>query len=189
MKLTPNLLLNAYATGIFPMADPEENNEIFWYAPDPRAILPLDQFYVPKSLKQVIKKQRFVVKWNKNFKAVMQNCASREETWISDEIIAVYVELHKKGFAHSVECYLEDKLVGGLYGVSLGKAFFGESMFSLATDASKVALYYLVERLNALQFELLDVQFTTPHLERFGVIEIPKAVYEARVAKAIGALQ
>jgi leucyl/phenylalanyl-tRNA---protein transferase len=185
MELTPDLLINAYASGVFPMADPQEDHQIFWYAPDPRAILPLDAFYAPKSLKQVIRNRKFKVKWNQDFKGVMQQCANREETWISDDIIDVYLELHKKGFAHSVECYYENKLAGGLYGVSLGKAFFGESMFTLVTDASKVALYYLVERLKSLDFMLLDVQFSTEHLKRFGVIEIPKEDYLKQLAKAI----
>lgn len=185
MQITPNMLLNAYASGVFPMADPNENNEIYWFAPDPRAILPLTDFHIPKSLKQTLRQQKFKVKWNQQFKKVMESCAHREETWISDQIIDLYVSLHKKGFAHSVECYYEGKLAGGLYGVSLGKAFFGESMFTLVRDASKVALCNLVERLVLLDYQLLDVQFTTPHLAKFGVIEIPKHEYLARLQQAL----
>lgn len=187
--LTPDLLLAAYASGFFPMADPERGGRIGWYAPDPRAVLPLGAFHVPKSLARVVRAGRFRVTADRAFGAVIRACAApapdRPTTWISDEIVAAYEALHRLGYAHSVECWDGDALAGGLYGVVLGGAFFGESMFSRARDASKVALVALVERLRAGGFVLLDVQMQTPHLARFGVTEIPRGVYERRLARAL----
>ena len=189
--LSPDLLLAAYQAGVFPMAD--ERGDVGWYAPERRGVLPLDAVHVPKSLRRVVRQGRFEVRSDTAFEAVVAACAAsapgREETWISDEIARAYAELHALGFAHSVECWQDDgdgeALVGGLYGVALGGAFFGESMFHRATDASKVALVHLVRRLRAGGFVLLDTQMTTPHLERFGVVEIPRAEYEKRLAEAL----
>lgn len=187
MKLSPHLLLNAYSQGIFPMAD--EDGTIYWYDPDPRAIIPLDNFHVPRSLARTIRRGQFEVRVDTAFRAVMKACAEpapgRDITWINQEIITAYSELHALGFAHSIECWRAGELVGGLYGVSLGGLFAGESMFSRATDASKVALVYLVERLRRAGFVLLDTQFMTDHLRRFGAIEIPREEYQARLAHAL----
>ena len=186
MRLTPALLLSAYRIGVFPMAD---DGEVGWYAPDPRAVLPLDAFHVPKTLAKTVRQRPFEVVADRDFEGTMRACAApapgREETWISDEMVAAYVALHRAGFAHSVECWLGDTFAGGLYGVALGGAFFGESMVSRARDASKVALVALVERLRAGGFALLDTQMTTPHLARFGVVEIPRAAFEHRLAAAL----
>jgi leucyl/phenylalanyl-tRNA--protein transferase len=176
VQLTPELVLQAYRTGYFPMADPS-TGEIFWYSPDPRAILPLYAFHTPRSLRQRLRKGLFSLKFNTAFLHVIRSCADREETWISEEIIQVYAKLHEAGHAHSVETWAGEHLAGGLYGVSLGGAFFGESMFSIMPDASKVALVHLVARLRARNFALLDSQFATEHLQQFGVVEIPREDY------------
>lgn len=176
-----DVLLSAYATGWFPMA--VDRGEIRWYSPDPRAIIPLDGFHVPARLARLARGGRFRVEIDRDFDAVIRGCAEAERdpddpgTWISDQIIESYAALHDLGLAHSVETWQEDQLVGGLYGVSLGGAFFGESMFHRATDASKVALVALVDRLRARGFRLLDIQWVTPHLERFGAVEIPRRRY------------
>lgn len=187
MKLTPHLLLNAYSQGIFPMAD--EDGTIFWYDPDPRAIIPLDEFHIPRSLARIIRQDKFEIRIDTAFRTVMEACgepaSGREITWISPEIVEAYSELHALGFSHSVETWLEGKLVGGLYGVSLGGLFAGESMFSRVQDSSKVALVYLVERLRRRGFCLLDTQFMTDHLRRFGAIEIPRAEYQTRLDYAL----
>lgn len=183
--LTPALLLRAYSIGIFPMADPDEEGAIYWYAPDPRAILPLDGFHVSKNLAKLVRRGVFDVVSDRDFEGVMRACAERESTWISEELIRVYTALHEMGFAHSVECWHEGELVGGLYGVALGGAFFGESMFHRHRDASKVALVHLVRQMRRGGFVLLDTQFSTPHLAQFGVVEVPRAVYEARLADAL----
>ncbi|MEM1118529.1 MAG: leucyl/phenylalanyl-tRNA--protein transferase [Bacteroidota bacterium] len=189
MVLTPDLLVAAYQSGIFPMAD--RDGRVGWYAPDPRAVLPLDAFHVPKTLAKTVRQGRFEVAVDRDFEAVMRACAApapgREETWISDEIVAAYTTLHRLGAAHSVECWREGQFAGGLYGVALGGAFFGESMVSRERDASKVALVHLVDRLRTGGFALLDTQMTTPHLERFGVVEISRVEYERRLARALAA--
>jgi leucyl/phenylalanyl-tRNA--protein transferase len=182
--IEPDFLLMAYCSGYFPMAEPE-SGEIQWYSPDPRAIFDLKEFHVTRSLSLTLKKKRFEIHISRAFEAVMRQCSEREETWISEEIIQSYIELYRLGFAHSVECWREEKLVGGLYGVSIAGAFFGESMFSIERDASKVALVSLVERLKERGFELLDTQFITPHLARFGATEIPRKRYLARLEKAL----
>ncbi len=184
-ELTPELLLYGYQCGIFPMADPDEGDAVYWFAPDPRAILPLDAFHVPKNLAKLVRRETFEVTYDRDFEAVIRACAERPETWISEEIIQAYVALHRMGFAHSVECRRDGALAGGLYGVAIGGAFFGESMFHRERDASKVALVHLVRKLREGGFTLLDTQYTTPHLARFGVIEIPRAEYERRLAKAL----
>jgi leucyl/phenylalanyl-tRNA--protein transferase len=182
--IEPDFLVMAYCTGYFPMAD-EKTSEIGWYSPDPRGIIQLDDFRVSRSLKLTVRKKPFDISVNREFEEVMRSCAERDETWISEEIIQSYVGLSRLGFAHSVECWKDRKLVGGLYGVALGGAFFGESMFSRVRDASKVALVFLVDRLNERGFELLDTQFVTPHLARFGGKEIPRKEYLARLNKAL----
>lgn len=182
--IEPQFLLMAYCNGYFPMAD-SETGEIGWYSPDPRTIFDLDEFKVPRSLRLTIKKNLFEIRLDTCFEEVMRKCGERDKTWISEEIIQSYVELYRLGYAHSVETWKENRLVGGLYGVAGGGAFFGESMFSRERDASKVALVYLVERMKEREFELLDTQFITPHLACFGAKEIPKKEYLERLKKAI----
>ena len=189
--LTPALLLRAYAAGIFPMAESAEDPELFWIDPERRGVLPLDRFHLPRRLRRTLRATPFEIACDRDFAAVIAACAApnaeRPKTWINDEIIALYVALHRQGFAHSVEVRHEGVLVGGLYGVSLGAAFFGESMFSRLTDASKLALAHLVARLRTGGFELLDTQFVTPHLARFGAIEVSRAAYRRRLARALAA--
>jgi leucyl/phenylalanyl-tRNA--protein transferase len=185
VELTPPLLLTAYASGCFPMAD-SRSGEILWYAPDPRAILPLDEFRVSRSLRRTVASGSFDVRFDTAFETVIRACADRPETWISGDIVRAFVELNRLGFAHSVEAWSDGQLVGGLYGVAIGGAFFGESMFHRKTNASKVVLVYLVEHLRARGFQLLDTQFATDHLERFGVREISREDYEIRLKHAIG---
>ncbi|HEX3537885.1 MAG TPA: leucyl/phenylalanyl-tRNA--protein transferase [Stellaceae bacterium] len=189
IRLTPEILLHAYAAGIFPMAEGADDPELFWVDPTRRGIIPLDRFHVPRRLARVLRQGRFAVRCDTAFTEVMQGCAeaseTRPSTWINDEILRLYAALFARGNAHSVECWLEDELVGGLYGVSLGGVFFGESMFSRVTDASKVALVGLVARLRAGGFRLLDTQFLTPHLARFGGIEISRARYHRLLAEAL----
>ena len=184
-ELTPQLLLYAYQQGVFPMADSHESPIVYWYSPDPRAILPLDAFHVPKTLAKLVRQQRFEIASDRAFEEVMRRCSKRADTWISEEIIQAYVALHRLGYAHSVECWQEGELVGGLYGVALGGAFFGESMFHRVRDASKVALVHLVERLRRGGYVLLDTQYTTPHLARFGVVEISREEYHRRLQVAL----
>jgi leucyl/phenylalanyl-tRNA--protein transferase len=163
-----------------------EGGEIAWFSPDPRAIIPIDDgFHVPHGLKRALKRGTFEIRIDQAFERVMRKCSQRKDTWISEEVIASYVNLHRLGFAHSVEAWHEGELAGGLYGVAVGGAFFGESMYHDVTDASKVALHGLVERLRAREFVLLDTQWTTPHLEQFGALEIPRGVYLRRLAEAI----
>jgi leucyl/phenylalanyl-tRNA---protein transferase len=182
--LEPQILLTAYAQGVFPMAD--EDGLIRWYTADPRGILPLEAFHVPKTLGQLIRQRRFEIRINHAFDAVMRGCMkARPSSWINAQIIRAYTRLHELGFAHSVEAWQEGKLAGGLYGVSLGAAFFGESMFHTVRDASKVALFHLVERLRERGFELLDTQATTEHLCRFGAINIPADRYMLLLRQAI----
>ena len=186
---TPRLVLSAYTQGIFPMAHPEEEDRVYWYAPDPRAILPLESFRVSRRLRQTIARQPFAITINRDFPAVIRACAeprkAQGKTWISKEIEDLFIALHEMEFGHSVEAWDGDELVGGLYGVAIGGFFAGESMFHRATDASKICLYYLVERLKARGFALLDIQFLTEHLARFGAVEIPRAEYEARLQEAL----
>lgn len=187
--LTPELLLRAYAAGIFPMAETADDPELFWVDPVLRGILPLDKFHLPRRLARTVRSERFVIACDRDFGGVMRGCAEpasdRPQTWINDEIIAVYSALHREGHAHSVETYLDAQLVGGLYGVSLGRVFFGESMFSRVTDASKVALVHLVALLIRGGFRLLDTQFVTDHLKRFGAIEITRARYRRLLDAAL----
>ena len=189
MVITPRILLNAYRQGIFPMADADDE-EIYWYDPNPRAILPLDdRFHVSRRLRRTIRQGNFEIRMDSKFRQVMRFCAEttpdRKRTWISEEIIDLYYSLHKSGYAHSVETWRDGKLIGGLYGVSVGGLFAGESMFSRATDSSKVALVHLIEHLRSKGFVLLDIQFMTSHLKRFGAINIPRKEYHRRLANAL----
>ena len=187
MELTPEVLLSAYMQGIFPMA--HDDGRIHWYSPNPRAMLPLNGLHVSQSLRRVIHRGPFEVRFDSAFDAVITACAApapgREQTWISAEIRSAYNELHRLGFAHSVESWVGEELVGGLYGVSIRGFFAGESMFSRRRDASKVALYYLVQRLRSRDFRLLDVQFLTPHLIRMGALELPRRLYLGQLRQAL----
>lgn len=184
-ELTADLLLAAYANGYFPMAESRDAAEISWFYPEQRGVIPLEKFHMPASLAKFMRKQPFTVTTDKAFPEVIKACAERDETWINDTIIDLYCELHEKGFAHSVECWQDNKLVGGLYGVAIGGAFFGESMFSRAENASKVALAHLVELLNNAGYKLLDTQYVNDHLKQFGVIEIAREEYLALLQTAI----
>lgn len=178
-------LIYAYTQGYFPMADPDEDGQIYWYKPELRGIIPLDSFHIPKNLKRLFKKEVFELRINTAFREVMEACAERVTTWISDEIIDTYCELHDRGYAHSFEVWQNGELVGGLYGVAIGKAFFGESMFHKVTDASKIALVYLVDFLNHSGFSLLDTQYINDHLLQFGAIEITNDEYEKLLSEAL----
>lgn len=182
-QFSPERLERAYRRGLFPMAD--EDGEIGWYWPDPRTILPLDKFHVSKRLSRLVKQGRFEFAIDRDFEAVMRGCAARDETWISEAIIEAFTALHKLGKAHSLEAYRDGKLAGGIYGVSLGGAFMGESMFSARTGASSVCLVHLVARLRDRGYALFDVQYTTAHLKRFGAIEIPRPDYLRLLAAAL----
>jgi len=189
IELTPALLLRAYAVGIFPMAQSAEDDRLAWFDPDPRAILPLDRFHLPRRLARTVRSDLYRVSADTDFAAVIDGCAhsttDRPSTWINRQIRALCLQLHAMGYAHSIEVRDDSGLVGGLYGVALGGAFFGESMFSRARDASKVALVHLVARLRHCGFELLDTQFVTGHLTQFGVVEITRADYRRRLARAL----
>jgi leucyl/phenylalanyl-tRNA--protein transferase len=182
IPLTPEVLVSAYAAGIFPM---DVEGRIEWFSPDPRAIIELDGFHPSRTLLQTCRQGRFEIRVNTAFEAVMRGCAGRDETWICEEIVAAYCRLHALGLAHSVEAWRAGELAGGLYGVSLGGAFFGESMFSRQRDASKVALVALVERMRSRGFGLLDIQFMTGHLARFGAREMPRREYLRRLKAAL----
>ncbi|HVB17590.1 MAG TPA: leucyl/phenylalanyl-tRNA--protein transferase [Stellaceae bacterium] len=189
MRLTPDILIQAYAAGVFPMAESADDPELFWVDPTRRGVLPLDAFHVPRRLQRVLRRGVFTVRVDTAFEAVMRACAeasdTRPSTWINDDILRLYTALFARGMAHSVECWQEGRLVGGLYGVSLGAAFFGESMFSRTSDASKVALVHLVARLRLGAYRLLDTQFVTAHLAQFGAIEITRARYHRLLAEAL----
>src|SRR5437762_2891820 len=185
-RLDPRLLLQGYATGIFPMADSRDADELFWVEPRNRAIIPLDCFHVSRSLRRTIRSGRFSVTRDRDFAGVIVGCADREETWINAEIERAMLALHGSGHAHSIEVWRAGELAGGLYGVTLGRAFFGESMFSRARDASKVALAWLVARLQVGNFTLLDCQFMTDHLASLGAISVPRETYVALLSAALG---
>jgi len=188
-KLTPEILLRAYAEGLFPMAERRGDSTLYWVSPEKRGIIPLDSFHVPHRLARTARSGSFTVTADLAFREVMQACAApgpgRPESWINDEILHLYTALHAGGHGHSIECWQDGELAGGLYGVRLGAAFFGESMFSRRRDASKVALVHLVEGLRRGGFVLLDTQFITAHLAQFGAIEIPRAQYLAKLADAL----
>ena len=181
--IEPELLLQGYRLGVFPMA--LEDDSIGWFSPDPRAIIPLDRFHVPHDLRRVQRRAVFEIKIDNRFGEVIRACAKRKDTWINREIIESYERLHELGYAHSVEAWCKDKLAGGLYGVAIGGAFFGESMFHRERDASKVALAGLVERLRAQKFVLLDTQWLTPHLTQFGAVEISREQYLHLLVRAV----
>lgn len=187
--ITPDILLRAYASGLFPMAESADDPDIFWVQPKLRGIIPLDSFHVSRSLAKAIRAKPFEIRYNTAFDRVMRLCAEpaadRPTTWINPLILLLYGELHKMGYAHSVEAWEGNELVGGLYGVSLGSAFFGESMFSRRTNASKICLVHLVERLKEKGFTLLDTQFTTDHLKTFGAVDVPRKQYEKLLAAAM----
>jgi leucyl/phenylalanyl-tRNA--protein transferase len=185
-RLDPRLLLQGYATGIFPMADSRDAADLFWVEPRNRAIIPLDRFHMSRSLRRTIRSGRFTVTCDRDFAAVIAGCADREETWINAELERAMLALHASGHAHSIEVWSGDRLVGGLYGVKLGRAFFGESMFSRMRDASKVALAWLVARLKVGNFSLLDCQFMTEHLASLGAIGVPRETYVALLSAALG---
>ncbi|MBW8708774.1 MAG: leucyl/phenylalanyl-tRNA--protein transferase [Alphaproteobacteria bacterium] len=188
-KLTPEILLRAYAEGLFPMAERRGDPTLYWVSPEKRGIIPLEAFHVPRRLARTVRNGAFTVTADTAFRDVMEACAAsgpgREETWINDEILRLYCALHASGHAHSIECWQDGALAGGLYGVRLGAAFFGESMFSRVRDASKVALVHLVDGLKRGGFVLLDSQFITAHLARFGAIEIPREQYLMKLAYAL----
>jgi leucyl/phenylalanyl-tRNA--protein transferase len=183
-QLTPGLLLQAYQQGIFPMAETRDSEDVFWVQPRFRGILPLDGFHASKSLRKTLRRGHLTASADRAFAQVVQGCAARAETWINPPIYDVYQALHAQGDAHSIEIWQDDSLVGGVYGVTIGMAFFGESMFSTVTDASKVALACAVNRLRKQGFALFDTQFITPHLASLGGVEIPRAAYEDRLADA-----
>jgi len=189
LQLTPDILVRAYAAGVFPMAESADDPELFWVDPRRRGILPLDAFHVARRLRRVVRRRIFEIRCDSAFEDVIRACArareKRPNTWINDEIVRLYAALFARGAAHSVECWRDGNLVGGLYGVSLGAVFFGESMFSCESDASKVALVHLVARLRAGGFVLLDTQFLTDHLARLGAVEIERAEYRRRLARAL----
>lgn len=189
MHLTPDILLRAYAIGIFPMAEGRHHAELHWIDPELRGILPLDRFHVPRKLRRRVRQGDLEVRCDSAFGRVIEACATptatRRDTWINPTMERLYAELFEAGFAHSVECWREGRLAGGLYGVALGAAFFGESMFSRVPDASKVALVHLVLRLRKGGYRLLDTQFVTPHLSRFGAVEVRRETYRGLLAKAI----
>jgi leucyl/phenylalanyl-tRNA--protein transferase len=188
-SITSDVLLRAYSIGLFPMAESADDPEIFWVEPELRGILPLDAFHVSRSLQKAMRRRPFEIRFNTCFEAVMAGCAAeapdRPSTWINATIRSLYTELHHRGHAHSVEAFEGDELVGGLYGVSLGAAFFGESMFSRRTNASKICLVHLVEHLRQRGFRLLDTQFTTEHLKTFGTIDVPKDEYLKLLVQAM----
>jgi leucyl/phenylalanyl-tRNA--protein transferase len=190
-SITPQILLKAYAAGIFPMAESADDSALYWIEPELRGVISLDSFHVPRSLAKQVRRQAFAIRIDSDFAGVIDGCAERtgerRSTWINGRIRALYCQLHKMGFCHSVECWHEGGLVGGLYGVRIGGAFFGESMFSRQRDASKVALVHLVARLNAGSFQLLDAQFMTDHLKRFGAEEVARESYHLLLESALGA--
>jgi leucyl/phenylalanyl-tRNA--protein transferase len=183
--ITPDILLRAYAAGIFPMAESRTSNEIHWIDLRRRGIFPLDKFHISRSLRRRILRQDYTVRTNTDFAAVVRLCADRDETWINDQILELYLALHRAGHAHALEVWQDNALIGGVYGVALGAAFFGESMFSRRRDASKIALAWLMHRLRAGGFTLFDTQFLTPHLASLGAIEISRVEYRARLADAL----
>jgi len=188
-RITPGILLQAYAHGLFPMSEDRDDPSLFWVDPEQRGILPLDRFHVPRRLARTVRSDRYRITADRDFPAVLAACAAplrgRGRTWINSEIRRLYTALHQEGHAHSLEAWQEDRLVGGLYGVRLGGAFFGETMFTTARDASKVALVHLVARLRVGGFQLLDTQFLTEHLMQFGAVEVPRHRYRRLLASAL----
>ncbi len=188
-RITPEILLRAYAVGLFPMAESRDDPTLFWVDPHSRGVLPMEKFHLPKRLRRTLRQGRFEIRCDSDFEATLDGCAEsterRPDTWINKEIRDLYLALHRMGHAHSVEVWREGRLVGGLYGVALGGAYFGESMFSREPDASKIALAHLVARLRQGGFTLLDTQFVTDHLKRFGAVEVPRAEYRVMLSRAL----
>ena len=184
-EITPDLLMRAYAMGIFPMSEHRDDPEIFWVDPHLRGVFPLDGFHISRSLARALRRDDYTVTINTAFEAVVDRCADRADTWINDEIRRLYSALHERGQAHSLEVWRDGGLIGGVYGVTLGTAFFGESMFSRATNGSKIALAWLLVHLNACGFTLFDTQFLTPHLASLGAVEIPREAYHALLEDAL----
>jgi leucyl/phenylalanyl-tRNA--protein transferase len=188
-RIPPELLLKAYASGVFPMAESAADPEVFWVRPETRGIIPLDTFHVPKRLRKAMRQSLFDIRIDTDFAGVIEGCAEmrdeRQTTWINTPIREAYIQLHERGHCHSVEAWRDGELAGGLYGVTLGRVFFGESMFSRETDASKICLVHLVQRMNERGFVLLDTQFTTEHLKRFGAVDVRRAKYEKMLEKAL----
>jgi leucyl/phenylalanyl-tRNA--protein transferase len=189
IELTPELIIRAYQAGIFPMAEDAQADDLFWVSPQKRGILPLDAFHVPRTLRKAVRRHPYTIRTDTSFEEIIDGCAhegtDRETTWINGTIRKLYGQLFDRGICHTVEVWDGPRLVGGLYGLSIGAAFFGESMFHRVTDASKIALVHLVERLNAGGYRLLDTQFVTDHLKRFGGTEISREEYELRLADAL----
>lgn len=183
--LTPQIMLSAYAQGIFPMAESRDAGDLHWVDPRLRGVFPLSNFHISRSLARRIRQGTYIIRTNSDFSGVVRACAERPETWINDQLFGLYDALHEMGHAHSLEVWEGDALTGGVFGLTLGAAFFGESMFSRRTDASKIALAYLVDRLNVAGFTLFDTQFLTPHLASLGAVEIPRAAYRAQLADAL----
>lgn len=184
-RLSPELLLRAYSAGVFPMSEGRDDPRVFWVDPEQRGIMPLDGFYLSRSLKRAILRKPYELTLDMNFEEVVRGCADRDETWINDTIFRGYFALHRLGYAHSIEAWDGDRLVGGVYGVTLGQAFFGESMFSTARDASKIALATLVAHLGQTGFELFDTQFLTEHLASLGAVEIEREAYRDKLEHAL----
>lgn len=185
MELTPQVLLHGYAIGVFPMAESRDDPEVFWVDPKLRGVIPLNGFHISRSLARRMRRGGYEITIDRDFAGVLDGCADRAETWINDVIRTLYIQLHEMGHAHSLEVWMDGELAGGVYGVTLGAAFFGESMFSRRTDASKIALAFLVDRLRQGGFTLFDTQFLTPHLASLGAVEIPRAVYRRQLERAI----
>ncbi|MEH6630956.1 MAG: leucyl/phenylalanyl-tRNA--protein transferase [Halopseudomonas aestusnigri] len=189
MEITADLLLKAYTIGVFPMAESHDSLDLHWIDPENRGVLPLDKIHISRSLRKTLRKAPFEIRCNTSFHDVLEKCSAttsqRPDTWINPLIKRIYTQLFERGFAHTVECWLDDQLVGGLYGVSLGGAFFGESMFSRRSDASKVALVHLAARLQKGNYSLLDTQFTTQHLSQFGTIEVEREIYKQCLFEAM----
>ena len=189
IPISPELILDAYACGIFPMAETRSDEEVFWVDPEIRGVLELDHFHISRSLHRTIRSNRFTISVNREFRNVINSCSEfspkRKDTWINSQILNVFCQLHELGYAHSIECWNNKKLVGGLYGLSLGAAFFGESMFSKESNTSKIAFVHLVDRLKQGNFTLLDTQFVTPHLKSLGVKEMPRGLYLDKLRDAI----
>jgi leucyl/phenylalanyl-tRNA--protein transferase len=183
--LTAHQVLHGYTRGVFPMADPDEDNAIFWYEPELRGIILPDEFHVSKNLRREYKKKEFDLRINTDYELCMRHCAARDETWISEEIIEVYTGLYKMGYGYSFEVWKDYEMVGGLYGIAMGKIFFGESMFHTVTNASKIAMVFLMDWLRMHKFRLLDCQFITDHLRQFGAKEIPQEEYLELLEKAL----
>lgn len=186
--INENELLSAYMNGFFPMAHPEEENKIFWHKPEVRGIIPLDQFKVSKNLARLYRNGNFHFRVNGDFEAVIRACADREETWISEDIIQSYLKVNAMGYAYSFEAWLDNELVGGLYGIAIGKAFFGESMFHKVNNASKLALVFLVEKLSEQGFTLLDTQYLNDHIKQFGAIEISEEDFNEKLSEALASV-